>query len=256
MPEEIVVKEDLVKRVSEVKPEEKKDDATFNVNDIEKIEDPQAKEYAQKAYKSLESGYTKKFQALAEERKTWETKKTEGENWTTEKVHALTKDPNFLQAAQDVASQTKTDDYSTLTDGEKEKVANAERLAKQALVAQMEVIRFQQDESNKTKYANYDPKAVDVITDSLATNRMKATREHLWKVIDYEPAVKRAYELGLKDKEVINEDKVNSMSMDGFTVTSDENIPKKEKGENDRNYFSRIGRFVMTKKAESGQVRK
>ena len=39
------------------------------VNDIEKIQDPVAKQYVQNAYKSMQAGYTQKTQALAEQRK-------------------------------------------------------------------------------------------------------------------------------------------------------------------------------------------
>ena len=69
---EEVKEEDIVSRVSgEIKPVPKQEtNDIFNINDIDSIEDPKAREYAQKAYKSFEKGYQKKFQELAETRKT------------------------------------------------------------------------------------------------------------------------------------------------------------------------------------------
>ena len=263
MPEEKVVTEPvkepvtepLVTRVSQVKPEEKKTDEAFNVNDIEKIEDPKAKEYAQKAYKSFESGYTKKFQALAEERKAWEEKKVQGEVWTTEKVQALTTDPSFVKAAQSVANQP-TDEYSTLTESEKKQISDAKAIAQQAVAQNAQLLKAQQDESNKAKYANYDPNAVDILTADLLKGTVQATREHLWKVQDYDSAVERAYKLGKSDKVEDNKDKLASLSPEGTVVTGDETAPSIEKGESDRNYIKRLGMAALKAFHDKGQVRK
>lgn len=256
---QVVNKEELVTRVSQVKPEalvDKKVDEVFNVNDIDKIENPQAKEYAQKAYKSLESGYTKKFQSLADERRAWETKKTEGENWTQEKVQSLLKDPNFVTAAQGVATQQTTDEYSALSDIEKKRMADNEKQIQFMVQQNSQLLRQQQDESNKTKYKNYDSDAVDIITNDLLKNKVQATREHLWKVVDYDAAVNRAYELGKSDRNQENLEKVNVLSPDGVTVVRDESVPDKEKGESDRNYWNRLGLRNLQKLMNKGQVRK
>ena len=246
--------EDLVTKVSQVKLEPKKDDATFNVNDIDKIENPQAKEYAQKAYKSFESGYTKKFQALAEERKAWEAKKAEAETWTKDKVEALTKDPSFVTAAQSVAGQS--DDYSALSDNEKKELKEAKTIAQQVAVQNAQLLKMQQDEANKTKYANYDSNAVDILTADLLKGKVQATREHLHKVLDYEDAVKRAYELGLQDKNKDNEEKITSMSAEGTVATGKEEVPAKEKNESDRSYIARLGLHNLSKLKALGQIRK
>lgn len=252
-------KEDLVTRVSQVKPEEKKVDV-FNVNDIDKIENPQAKEYTQKAYKSLESGYTKKFQALADERRTWEAKKAEGENWTQDKVQSLLKDPNFVTAAQGVATQQQneeaTGEYSALSDTEKKRIADNEKQVGLIVQQNTQLLRQQQDESNKTKYANYDSNAVDIITADLISGKRQATREDLFKVYDYEPAVNRAYKLGLSDKNEANKEKINALSPDGVTVVSDDSVPKPEKGESNRNYFLRLAHRRLSQFIDKGQVRK
>ncbi len=249
--------EDLVTKVSkvEIKPQEKPD-VTFNVNDINNIEDPKAKEYAEKAYKSFQGDYTRKSQALAEERKVWEAKKAEDEKWTQDKVQSLLKDQSFVQAAQSVATQQNTEEYSSLTDGEKKRIENAENIAKQMLQQNAQLLKHQQDESNKTKYANYDPKAVDILTADLISGKVQATRESIWKYHDYDSAVQRAYELGKTDKKTDNQEKYNSMSPEGNNVVGDDSIPKIEKGESDRAYLMRLGKRRLAQEAEGGQIRK
>ena len=264
MPEQIVddkqvvqdiKKEDLTTRVSQVKLDDKKDEA-FNVNDIEKIQDPNAKAYAEKAYKSFEKGYQVKYQDLAAERKAWEAKKAESDNWTQEKVQSLLNDPKFIQSAQGVVGQQSTDDYSALSDTEKKQIQDAKTIASQALQQNAQLLRQQQDEGNKTKYANYDSNAVDIITADMIKGRVHATREHLWKVVDYDDAVKRAYELGLSDKKVVDTEKINSMSTTGQTVVGDESVPKIEDGETNKNYFLRLAARRFQQSKESGQIRK
>jgi len=267
MPKETVVKEaqetketkpeekevDLVTRVSQVKPEEKKEES-FNINDIEKIEDPQAKEYAQKAYKSFEKGYQEKFRTLAEERKSWEAKRAEGDNWTSDKVQSLLKDPKFVDAAQSVLGQG-NDDYSALSDADKKQVQEAKLLAKQALEQNAQLLKAQQDERLQGKYANYKPEAVDILTADLLAGKVQATREHLWKVQDYDAAVRRAYKLGLDDKKLVNQEKATSMSIEGTTQQATEGAVEKEKTETDKQWFVRnaLNRLV---KSKEGQIRK
>ena len=244
---------DLTTRVSHVKLEDKVDEK-FNVTDIEKIQDPNARAYAEKAYKSFEKGFQGKFQALATERKAWEAEKAEGAVWTKDKVQSLLNDPGFVNAAQGITGQT--DDGSILSDAEKKEIKDAKNIASQALQQNAQLLKQQQDESNKTKYANYDGNAVDIITADMLKGKLHATREHLWKVVDYNDAVKRAYALGLSDKKVVDNEKINSMSTDGITAQAEEGALKKEEKESDKSWFMRnaLNRFKQSK--ESGQTRK
>lgn len=246
-------KDDLTTRVSQVKLEVK-DDEMFNVNDIEKITDPQAKEYAQKAYKSFESGYTQKFQALAEERKAFESKKADSEKWTPEKIQELTKDPNFVSAAQSVAGPI--DDYSALNEGEKKRIENAENIAKQAVLQNAQLLKQQSYGELKNKYANFDSQGMDIITNDVLNKRRQITYEDIWKSLDYEPGIKRAYELGKQDKKLDNQEKITSLSAEGTVATSDENAPKPEKDESNRSFWSRVVANRLAQKSESGQIRK
>lgn len=257
---------DIVTRVSQVKPPEtpaNQPSDSFNVQDIDSIQDPAAKEYAQKAYKSFQADYTRKTQALAEEKKLLvDLKKTydagqANDIWTPERVSGLLKDPTFIAAAQSVPGVNQpSDDGSMLSEAEKQKVTNAENLARQALQTQNHVLKMQQDEANTRKYANYNAGAVDDVTTSLIQNKRQATREDLWKVIDYEPAVKRAYALGLQDKEVNNQDKINSSTIDGVTTVRNDNAPEPEKGESNRAFITRLFQKNLAASQSTGQVRK
>ncbi len=122
--------DDLITRQSQVKLPEKQTQQqqtseTFNVNDINNIEDATAREYALKAYKSMEKGYQQKYQEVATTRKTFEadkqrfeTEKSDFSNWSPEKVQALLSNPEFVQAAQKGrgVQNTNAEEYSGLSD--------------------------------------------------------------------------------------------------------------------------------------------
>ena len=59
--------------------------------------------------------------------------------------------------------------------------------------------------------------------------------------------VNRAYELGKRDGQTVINEKVNSTSTDGYSVTSPNDKPEPVKGENDRSYFRRLVEFNMLK---------
>lgn len=243
-------KEDLVSRVSKVKVEEpKKEEEIFNVTDIEKIEDPKAKEYATKAYKSLLGDYTRKMQELSEMRKSFQK---EPEKWTPEKVQSLLNDQTFVESARSIVG-TPHDDGSMLTEAEKHELTSLKDKIRQMETQTWNAIKIQQDEALKQRYANYDPQAVDYITGELIQGKRNATREDIFKAMDYENAVKRAYELGRQDKEIVTKDKIESSSIDGGAVTSTGTPPPQEKNESDRAYFRRLAErrlaeFVNKKK--------
>ena len=98
-----------------------------------------------------------------------------------------------------------------------------------------------QDDTLKTKYANYDPQAVDMITNDLLTGKRQATREDLFRSYDYENAVKRAYELGKQDSGIVNIEKVNASAYEGLqTGKPATDTPIAEKNESTHSLFRRI----------------
>jgi hypothetical protein len=266
--EPIVTKEpDLVTRVSqvkvepEVKPTEVKE-PEFDFKEIDKITDPAAKEYAEKAYKSFQRGFNQKFQELAEIRKTYETKTAETSNWTPERVQQLLNDGTFVNAAKSVmATQAPStfegtqEDWSGLSDTDKAKFHQLENKINFLEQQNFQTKRVQEDESLKTKYVNYKPEAIDILTADLLANKVQATREHLWKVYDYDDAVRRAYELGKEDRQLETTEKKSSTSVEGLTTTSSKEIPTPEKNESNRAFWNRIVLSNLTRLKE-GQIRK
>jgi len=254
-------KEDLITRASQVKlepkisdvPEVNVEEPHFDINDIEKIEDPAAREQATKAYKSFQRGFNQKFQEVAELRKSLEAKTQQSTKWTPERIkQELLNNPDFIQASQTVLQDqppTETGmsetEWSSLTESEKKqwKSMQAELNSLKQKQHQEEVLKNfrSQDEVLKTKYANYDPNAVDIITGDLLAGKVQATREDLFKVYDYENAVRRAYELGKQDGNVDKQEKLNSSSFDGLgNVRVSGEKPEPTKGESDKSFFSRL----------------
>lgn len=259
----VVTKEpDLVTKVSQVKiekPEPTGDikEPEFDFKDIESITDPVAKEQALKAYKSFQKGFNQKFQEIAEIRKSLEKQKP-AEDWTPERVQHLINDPNFVKAAQSVVGSkevTETDDFSSLTDREKQKLQQLEAEVSNMRQASFMAVKAQQDTELKNRYANYDPQAVDTITADLLAGKVQATREHLWKVQDYDDAVRRAYELGKKDSHGIQQEKLQSTSVEGLTAVKSNAELQPAKGESNLDYFRRLVNENM-KKQKTEQIRK
>jgi hypothetical protein len=231
------------------------DDFKFDINEIQKIEDPKARELAEKAYKSFQRGFNKKFQDLAELRKSLES---QGGTWTPDRINKLLNDPSFLQAAQQVAGTTNPqtsgltdEEWSALNDKEKAQLTGMQNKINQLEQFNMTALKTQQDASLKQTYANYNPQQVDTLLSDMMSNRIQATREHLWKVIDYEPAVDRAYRLGRQDERAGTSDRVSAISAQGVTAQPNQTI-QPEKEESNLNFWKRIASKRLAE-SKSGQ---
>ena len=218
------------------------------------------------AYKSFQKGFNQKFQEIAELRKSLEAQKQQTTSWTPEKLQQEMNKPDFVQAAQQIIktqnpkeSGLTDEEWSTLSEAEKTKLNKMEQelqaLKQQTFLNEMRAQNLVEDERLKTKYSNYNPQAIDTITADLLANKVKATREHLWKAIDYEDAGRRAYELGKADKKLETQEKITSMSTTGTTVVGDESVPKMEEGETSKQYFLRLAGRRLQQSA-SGQIKK
>jgi hypothetical protein len=236
----------LVQRVAKVEPDKPKPAEPSNEfgltkEDYEKVQnDP----VLSKFYKSMQSGLTKKTQEIAEIRKSLESQT--GQKWTPERVQQLINDPEFLQSAQVVAGTTNqqgmtNEEWSALTDAEKAEIIGLKKEVNQLKQINQMTLVSQQDSQLKQTYANYEPQKVDNLLSQMMSGRVNATREHLWKVIDYESAVERAYRLGRQDERGGNSDRINSASMDGMNAQPNNSI-QPEKEESSLNFFQRIAR--------------
>lgn len=242
---------DLITRVSQVKAEEKKEpEEKFNTNDletaIEAIPDPKLKEHMLGLKKSLLKGENQKYQEIAALRKQYEQKLAETSNWTPERLQQELNKPDFVQAAQTVLKSSNPPDsgvsdekWSSLSEAEKAELSQLKQKISSLEQGNWEAVKAQQDTQLKNKYVNYAPDIIDTLTTKLMRNEVKATREDLWKVIDYENAVRRAYELGKTDKLTENKEKVNGMSFDTGRNMSTPNTIERQKGETIQDFMKR-----------------
>lgn len=243
--------DDIVRRVADFKlPEtnvsKPSEPHIFDASTFDKISSvEEAKKYAQSAHKELERTFQKKFQDIAELRKTLESQINNGPtSWTTEKVRKLMQEPSFITAANDVLKSTSkpatSEEYSALSDEEKQRLIAAEEKTNFLLKQQQELLLKQEDEQLKSKYPNYNSVAVDTITADLLTNKITNTREYIWKASDYESAVKRAYQLGKQDALKQSTENSQGESYTGISSTVDSASPKREKNESNENFLRRL----------------
>ena len=249
---EPAVEQDLMKRVSAFKPTPKSteanvEDIKFDVNDINKIEDPKAKEYAEKAYKSFQKGFNQKFQEIAEIRKSLESEKSKFSNWTPERIQQLLNDKQFVEAAQKVAgvgnpqgSGLTNEEYSALSEPEKAKLNQMEQKITYLESINEQSLKIQQDEKLRTKYPDYAPDIVDTTIKNLTTGQVQATREDIWKIVNFDNYMNRAYALGRRDKMQDNSEKMSSSTFEGMSAVPNKETPIPEKGETDRSFFRRL----------------
>lgn len=234
-------KPDLITRASQVKVEKSVvpvNEPEFDYKEIEAIKDPVAKDIALKAYKSFQRGFNQKYQELASMKKDYEHKAGDFSNWTPEKVQSLINNPQFVEAAKNVVGNVEQG-YETETD---KKMKMLEQELQQLKGQSLQQTFRQQDEEIGKKYANYNPSKVDEITAEMLSGKVNATREHLWKVLDYDEAVKRAYELGKQDRQLELSEKQSSGAFNPnlTAITSVGEKTNPEKGESDRDYLKRL----------------
>ena len=208
-----------------------------------------------KYYKSLVSGANKKFQETAELRKTYEAKVNE--KWTPSKIQELLNNPDFVMSAQSVvtsqapkSSGMSDQEWSALSDTDKAKFS-----ALEARQSQMEQLlqrerQGKEDEVLKSKYPDYAPDIVGTTVSKLVKGEVNATREDIWKVINYDNHVRRAYELGKQDASVDVKEKMGASSIEGYNTTAPREVVEPVKGESNTSYFKRIvlNRMLQNKK--------
>ena len=243
-----VPKPDLVSRVASFKEapktEQPKNEFGISDEDYQKVlTDPTLSKY----YKSMQSGYNKKFQEVAELRKNLEQQANQTKAWTPQRIQELMNDPNFVQAAQSVVQTQAPSTYkgsqqewSSLTEGEQSKFVQMEReiigLKQQAVLNELKA----QDAELQKRYANYDPKELDLAVNDILSNKLIVTREHIYKALHHDDNVQNAYKLGGSDILLEHKEKSNAISADGSNVAQASNVPDREPKETNQSYFRRI----------------
>ena len=163
---------------------------------------------------------------------------------------SLLNNPDFVMSAQAVAqnqapknSGMSDQEWSALSDTDKAKFHNLEQ--RQANMEQLLLNerKSKEDEVLKAKYPNYAPDIVDTTISNLVTGKVNASREDIWKVLNHDDNVRKAYELGKQDASLDIGMKRGASSPEGFNTTAQETITP-IKGEKDLDFFRRI---VMSK---------
>lgn len=253
LPVAVVTPEpDLITKVSQFKKPvaAPRPEGSFDAKDIDKITDPVAREYVERLQKSLVGDYTKKTQAIAEEKKRLE----ETKRWTPERIQQeLLNNQEFLSAAQQIqATQNPpnsglTDEqFSSLTDKEKAEIASLKSeltsLKQNNVQATIRAEITQTDAQLRSKFADYNPVEIDRATQELAGMTLSGIREYVYKAQFHDEHVKAAYEMGKEDGRGITQNKIGGMSQEGMASTSNDVAPIKNKGESDQAFFVRIAK--------------
>jgi hypothetical protein len=188
----------------------------------------EAQAWAEAKGKSLERGVQKKFQEIAELRKTLEAsiaeaqrRKTAPDTWTREDVLKAQNDPTFIAHAQAVLAeqQDSGDEYSALSAEERRRLADIER--RQLAEQQARDAAFEQSEHARlaAKYQNYSVDAVNQAMQALRTpGAVKDTMEWIHKAITFEDQVNAAYAMGVKEGQHKAQEKAAAMAYPGAEV--------------------------------------
>jgi len=249
--------QDLTSRASEVSLETQETEKKYDRNSFnEKLSKlpPEMQEEVKAFQQTLYKGADEKFQEAARLRREAEELRQRG--WDKNSVQQLLNDPTFqaqvneLQQERQVeqnpqGSGLSDEEWSYLSPKEKALLANTQKMQKEDRERMDKFFQKQewekQDLQIKSRYKNYEPKYVDEAFQGLVSGKIQATREDLWKAIDYESAVKRAYELGKKDRALdLNEKVTASSPASGFNMNQSKDVPSKGEKENGVEYFKRI----------------
>lgn len=250
--------DDLTSRVSGVsleqsEPKDVKFDRNQFTDQLSKLP-PEMQEQVRLFQQSIYKGADDKFQEAARLRQEAEQLRQRG--WDKNSVQEVLNDPTFqsnIQQLQNERQSQQNPEGSGLSDEEWSYLSPKEKnMLFETRKAQMEQSRVfnaymqkqeyeKQDSELKTRFKNYDNKKVDETFNGLLSGQLQATREHLWKVIDYDDAVKRAYQLGKKDHALDLNEKVQAVSPGaGLNITKSSDVPAKGDKESGIEYFKRL----------------
>lgn len=259
-PEVATATPDLVTRVSEVKPEEKKEFKTDQFEEKVKALPPELQTQVRGLQNEIMSGANKKFMEAADIRKAAEEAKAQP--WTTDRVQQLLNEPTFVSSAQEVAqkqalaqnpqsSGMQDTEWSALTDGERKQFYAVQQNQVQMQGQMNQMLARQEDQNLMTRYKNYESSKIDQLQKDLIQGNVHATREHLHKVIDYDDAVERAYKMGKEDRQtdIAGKQVASSPSVGVNTVQAD-SVPEKAKGVSNVQHFINLAQNRIKQMSE------
>ena len=202
--------------------------------DLEKITDPSVKAIAEKAIKDFESGYNKKFQSLADQRKELESMQQNISTWTPQRLQEELKNPAFVQAMQILKQQApppnfegSTDEWSALSPQEKQRMQSMEQ-EQRSIQSQLQTIRQKEEDLDiKKSYPDYEPQVVDEAIEGLRSGQITASRADIWKVVNHDKNVEKGYQFGYEDgyKKALEKFNASSMTSSNGSVTGADEVP-------------------------------
>lgn len=257
--------QDIVAKVT-AKKEPKPQDTGGTFKEFDDIADPALRERMISREKERIADYTRKTQVIAEERRAVERQQKEMESWDEHKIQKyLLNNPTFLQAAQRIAAQPSNPTGSGLTDeqfsalnpAEKNQLLTMNReiseLRQQNLVSAMN----QKDAALQTKYGDYDALRVNQGLHDLSRISPVDLREHVYKAVFHDDHVQAAYEMGRKEAQGLNQQRVQAATTsNGFVVSPANDRPLRNKGETDQGYFVRLADYRLAQSRSGTVIRK
>lgn len=228
------------------------DDVRPSNDDLSKL-DPATRKIVEDKLKNLESGFNKKYQAVADLRKKIEADGVQNDTWTPQRLQQYLNRPDFIQAAQALQQQSapqqwngSQEEWSALTDGEKSQFAAMSQQINRQGQQMEQILTAREDELLKQQYPDYNPQLVDKLKSDLISGSYQATRADIWKVANFESAVERAYRLGQEDAFKERTERGNAASIapngNGMNVTSADAIPDDVK----KGGIAAIGRWRLS----------
>ena len=148
--------------------------------------------------------------------------------------------PDFVKAAQEIVGQTNNLNEDSMLSEKERQILETNTQQINSLVQQnQQLLRIQEDERLKSRYANYDPTVVDKAIEDVVQGRVRMTREDIWKAIDYANGINRAYKLREQDIQRENKEKITGMTIDTTRNMSQPNTVERLKGESTQAFMRR-----------------
>ena len=179
--------------------------------------------------KSFKSGYDKKFQKLAGEKKEFESMRDDFMRMDAKKIGELMENPEFVKASQEWLQMNETlpedmsyDEYSQLNPKEKAKIDELHKKMKALEEKEQNAQLNAQHESLKGKYKDYSVEGINEFLGEIQSGKRSIGFEDLYKVMNYEKALENAYKMGKEESGAASSVKFNSSSVPGNSNTMPE----------------------------------
>lgn len=254
---------DILTRVSQKKAPPKPEDVAGTFKMFDDVADPVQRQKLIDREKERTADYTRKMQELSHQKQEFEKFQQESKNWSPERIQKeLLNNPQFVQAAQQVATMQNpagsglTDEqFSALTPGEKNQLLKMNQeigeLRQQNFISAM----TQRDSLLQSKYGDYEALKVNQAFNDLARMNPLDLKEHIYKSIYHDQHVKDAYEEGKKDKEVLNQTRVQASTTTGVNALASDKRPIRDKRDTDQSYFIKLADARIAERKSQTAIR-